>query len=599
MPLIGLRNVSFTHGGPLLLDHVNLEIEPGERIGLVGRNGTGKSTLLKLLDGTHRPDDGEIFVTAGATIKRLVQDVPQTTVGTVREIVKSGHTSQEENDWDIENAADKVITRLGLDSDAEFSKLSSGMKRRVLLGQALIDEPDALLLDEPTNHLDIESIAWLEKFLKGYAGTVIFITHDREFLQALANRIVEVERARLFDWTCDYKTFLERKQWALEAEEREQALFDKKLAQEEVWIRQGVKARRTRNEGRVRALKAMREQRRQRREKLGNVAMSVGDADKSGQLVMELKNVTYSIPGRTLINDFTSLISRGDKIGIIGPNGAGKSTLLKILLKELEPESGHVRHGSKLQITYFDQLREQIDEEKTVVENIADGADIVTVNGVNKHVYGYLQEFLFTPDRARQLAKLLSGGERNRLLLARLFKRPTNVMVLDEPTNDLDLETLELLEELLVNFEGTLIIVSHDRAFLNNVVTSTMAVEGDGEVREYFGGFDDYLRQRGSREQSAKVAKAAVESKAEPATKDNKKPTAKKLTFTEQHDLKKIPKQIEELEARQAKYQAAMADPNFFKRAQSEVTADMQSSQQIGDELVKLYARWEELEARA
>lgn len=599
MPLIGLRNLVFTHGGPLLLDHVNLEIEPGERVGLVGRNGTGKSTLLKLMDGSLKPDDGEVFLSPGATIRRLVQDVPQATTGTVFEVVAEGKhliDNEDHEPWQADHAAEKVITRLGLDPDAEFSTLSSGMKRRVLLGQALVSEPDALLLDEPTNHLDIESIAWLEKFLKGYSGTVVFITHDREFLQALARRIVEVERSRLFDWTCDYKTFLDRKQAALEAEEREQALFDKKLAQEEIWIRQGIKARRTRNEGRVRALKDMREQRRQRREKLGQVAMNMSEADQSGQLVMELKNIIYEIPGRTLIADFSTLISRGDKVGIIGPNGAGKSTLLKILLGQLEPHAGTVRQGTRLAITYFDQLREQIDEDKTVIENVADGADNVVINGVSKHIYGYLQEFLFTPERSRQLARLLSGGERNRLLLACLFKRPANLMILDEPTNDLDLETLELLEELLVNFEGTLLIVSHDRAFLNNVVTSTIVLEGDGQVREYVGGYDDYVRQRSSREPDI-VPPARLEKTTQTATRAAKS-AIKKLTFTEKHALETIPRQIEQLEARQAKLQAQMADPSFFKRPPADISADMQTSAQIGEELVQLYARWEELETR-
>ncbi len=602
MPLIGLRNLVFTHGGPLLLDHVNLEIEPGERIGLVGRNGTGKSTLLKLMDGTLKPDDGEVFLSPGAQIRRLVQDVPQDITGTVREVVKLGRSNAEhadEEEWVADHTAEKVITRLGLDGDAEFSKLSSGMKRRVLLGQALVSEPDALLLDEPTNHLDIESIAWLEKFLKGYSGAVIFITHDREFLQSLANRIVEVERARLFDWVCDYRTFLDRKQAALEAEEREAALFDKKLAQEEVWIRQGVKARRTRNEGRVRALKAMREQRRQRREKMGNVTLSASEADKSGQLVMEVKNVTYAIPGRTLIDDFSTLISRGDKVGVIGPNGAGKSTLLKILLGELTPQSGTVRQGSRLQMTYFDQLREQIEEDKTVIENVAEGSDTVTVNGVNKHIYGYLQDFLFTPDRARQVARLLSGGERNRLLLAKLFKRPANLMILDEPTNDLDLETLELLEELLVNFEGTLIIVSHDRAFLNNVVTSTIVIEGGGEVREYVGGYEDYLRQRGTREEVVETSKPVQKGISTTMASTAQKKPAGKLTFTEKHELEKLPKQLEELEAQQAKLQEAMSDPSFFKRGQAEIAAEMQKSTEISQELTRLYARWEELEAKA
>ena len=578
MALISLRNVYFSWGGPQLLDGASLDVNPGERIGLVGRNGAGKSTLMGILEGQVSPDDGEVVVGPGVTVAKLVQDVPQGTSGSVESIVAGcepdqGHDG--EPDWTREATVAKVISRLDLDAAAEFSTLSSGMKRRVLLAQALVSEPNVLLLDEPTNHLDITSIAWLEKFLKGYNGTVVFITHDRAFLQALADRIVEVDRGKLFDWTCDYKTFLERKEAALAAEEAQNKLFDKKLAQEEVWIRQGIKARRTRNEGRVRALKKLREERKQRREKTGVASIAVSEAEKSGRLVLEAKDLTYSIPGRTLIDDFSTLVTRGDKLGLIGPNGAGKSTLLKLLLGQLEPESGTVRHGTNLKTAYFDQLREQIDETKTVAENVGEGNDRVIIDGVAKHIYGYLQDFLFTPDQARQPAKSLSGGERNRLLLAKLFKHSANLLVLDEPTNDLDLETLELLEELLVNFGGTVLVVSHDRAFLNNVVTATLAVEGNGIVREYAGGYDDYLRQRDAAPTSAVTLSekagniesnrpsAGPAASPDAATASTK---ARKRTFKEQRELDELPALIESLETEQADLQAAMADPNYFKQ---------------------------------
>jgi ATP-binding cassette subfamily F protein uup len=607
MPLVSLRQVSYTWGGPLLLDHVSIEVERGERIGLVGRNGTGKSTLMSLFDGTNKPEDGEIYREPGVKFSRLVQDVPQDTSGQVLDIVRQGATHDkaisasaiEMDEWEIDHKAYRVIEELMLDPEAEFSKLSSGMKRRVLLARTLINEPDVLMLDEPTNHLDIESIAWLEKFLNNYRGTVIFVTHDRQFLQAVATRIIEVERARLFDWTCDYETFLQRKQAALESEERQNELFDKKLAVEEVWIRQGVKARRTRSIARVRALQDMREQRRQRRNQVGNVSLQVATAEQSGLLVIEATDISYSIPGRTLIDNFTTLITRGDKIGIIGTNGAGKSTLLKLLLQDLKPSSGNIRQGTNLQITYFDQLREQIDETKTIIENVSDGTQTIMINGVGKNIYSYLQDFLFTPDRARTLCKYLSGGERNRLLLAKLFTRTSNLMILDEPTNDLDTETLELLEEMLVNYTGTIIVVSHDRAFLNNVVTSTIALEGDGVVREYIGGFDDYQRQKAANDRAAKLgAKSPTTSASSPKSTTSTPSTAlkvKKLSFKEQKELEELPLLIDKLESENEILQTAMANPAFFKRPADEMAKDMNRVKTVGEKLAKAYQRWEEL----
>ena len=608
MSVLSLRDVHFAYGGPQLLDGVSLEIGRGERIGLVGRNGAGKSTLMAIVEGKIAPDDGAVLRGPGVRVAKLVQDVPQDMAGPIEAIVRRGlpkpnsGDAGDDADWQTQAVVDKVLSRLGLDAAAEFATLSSGMKRRVLLAQALVGEPDVLLLDEPTNHLDIVSIAWLEKFLKGYAGTVMVITHDRRFLQALCDRILEVDRGRLFDWTCDYATFLKRKEAALAAEEAEQKLFDKRLAEEEVWIRQGIKARRTRNEGRVRALKKMREERRQRRDKLGTAAIAVGEAERSGRLVLEAKDVTYAVGGRTLIDGFSTLVTRGDKLGVIGPNGAGKSTLLKLLLGELSPDAGTIRHGTNLAIAYFDQLRVQIDDEKSIAENVGEGSDRVMVDDgkggrASKHIYGYLQDFLFTPEQSRQPAGSLSGGERNRLLLAKLFKQAANLLVLDEPTNDLDLETLELLEELLVNFGGTVLVVSHDRAFLNNVVAATLAVEGDGTVREYAGGYDDYLRQKEAADARDASSDAAA---AQPTSAAKAKPARpRKLSFREQKELEELPATLERLEAEQEALQTAMADPGYFKQSPETLAADGQRMKDLAEQLATAYARWEELEAIA
>ncbi len=601
MALLSLRDVSFTFSHPPLLDEVTIEIENGERIGLLGRNGAGKSTLMKLMAGEISPDNGEILRTKDLRIARLIQEVPDGDDGsTAADIIAAGHETHAvgaDTDWQKQHAVERVLSRFSLDGEASFQNFSSGMKRRVLLARALVTEPDILLLDEPTNHLDIDSITWLEKFLLGYRGTLIFVTHDRVFLQSLATRIIEIDRGRLFDWTCNYDKFLLRRQAMLDAEAKQNAEFDRKLAEEDVWIRQGIKARRTRNEGRVRALKKMREERSQRRDTVGNVRMQTSEAERSGRLVLETKNVSFAWPGEPdspVIAGLSTLIMRSDRIGIIGPNGAGKTTLLKLLLGDLEPTSGSLRHGTKLEVIYFDQLREQIDEEKSVVDNVGEGQDHLTINGVRKHIYGYLQDFLFTPDRARRPARYLSGGERNRLMLARIFKRPSNVMVLDEPTNDLDAETMELLEELVASYSGTLLLVSHDRAFLNNVVASTLVFEGDGQVKGYAGGYDDYIRQS----KPATPAPADSDNKQQPAAK-RKSTAPKQLSWKEQRELESIPEQIETLEREQREVHAAMTDPAFFKQDGTTIAAATERLDIIESELSELMQRWEELESIA
>jgi ATP-binding cassette subfamily F protein uup len=598
MSVLSVREVTFNWSGEPLLEDISLEIDRGERIGLLGRNGAGKSTLMKLIAGEVVPDQGTVSLANGIRVGRLVQEVPVGTEQSVGEIVLTGWSGLDDSghDWEADQAVDRVLSRMGLDRAARFQSLSSGMKRRVLLAQSLVQQPDVLLLDEPTNHLDIESITWLEGFLQQYEGTLIFVTHDRAFLQSLATRILEIDRGRLFDWTCSYSLFLQRKQQWLEAEEKQNALFDKKLAAEEVWIRQGIKARRTRNEGRVRALKKMREERRQRREKVGQVRMQVSGADRSGQLVLEARDIGFSYGDRPIIRNFSTVISRGDKIGIIGPNGAGKSTLLKLILGELQPDSGALRQGSNLQVIYFDQLREQIDEDKSIVENVGEGQETIEVNGQRKHIYGYLQDFLFTPERARRAARLLSGGERNRMLLARLFKRPSNVMVLDEPTNDLDAETLELLEELVASYEGTVLLVSHDREFLNNVVTSTLVLSGDGTVTEYDGGYDDYLRQRNRRESEIAVKSAPKES---PASAPSQQASPRqKLSFKERQELEKLPDLIEQLETQQSELHTRMADPGFYRQPGNEIAAVSSQVADLEARLAHAYERWETLSAR-
>ncbi len=598
MPLLSLRGVSFTWGGTPLLDHVDLEIDRGERIGLLGRNGAGKSTLMKIIAGEIPPDDGQVLHAPELRIARLIQEVPAGAEGqSVAELVAEGYETDPDpaHQWEADQAVARVLSRMEIDGAKTFATLSSGMKRRALLARALVHDPNILLLDEPTNHLDIESITWLEGFLKNYDGALLFVTHDRTFLQSLAQRMLEVDRGRLFDWTCDYDTFLKRKQLHLDAEEKQNELFDKKLAVEEVWIRKGIEARRTRNEGRVRALKALRKERSQRRERIGSVRMQAGTADQSGQLVMEMKQVSFAYGDHAIVRDFSTLISRGDKIGIIGPNGSGKSTLLKLILGELQPTTGTIRQGTNLRIIYFDQLREQIDEEKTVVENVGEGQETLTINGQSRNIYGYLQDFLFTPDRARQLVRFLSGGERNRLLLARIFKRPSNLLVLDEPTNDLDAETLELLEELVTDYSGTVLLVSHDRAFLNNVVTSTIFVGGDGDIHEFDGGYDDFVRQRDAQQSAVQTSPDLTrQSVSELPPAD----VRSKLSYKEQRELEAIPERIEALEQEQARLHNQMADAAFFKQPAADIANATRRLETIAVELSESYERWSQLSAR-
>ena len=630
MALLSLRDVSFGFGSPPLLSHVDLQIERGERVGLLGRNGTGKSTLMKLMVGEIHPDQGLIDQQPGSKIARLVQDVPAGRAGTIFDEVAAGlgkdgiavaaqyhlhHpeatlTEAERKElevraellnhdigWQLEHSIEQMLERMQLDPLTPFDRLSSGMKRRVLLGQSLVSEPDVLLLDEPTNHLDIDAIRWLEEFLQRYSGTLIFVTHDRVFLQKLATRIIELDRGRLFDWPCDYATFLERKEAALAAEEQQQALFDKKLAIEEVWIRRGVKARRVRNEGRVRALKKLREERKARRDKIGNVKVEIQEAERSGALVVDVKGLSYEIGGRTIIRDLTTTVMRGDKVGIIGSNGSGKTTLLRLLLGELTPTSGIVKRGTNLEVAYFDQLRAQLDEEKTVAENVSEGKDILTINGQQRHIIGYLEDFLFSPERTRSPARYLSGGERNRLLLARLFSKPSNVLVLDEPTNDLDAETLDLLEELIVGYPGTVLLVSHDRAFLNNVVTNTLVYEGDGYVRDYTGGYDDWLAQRRAIAES--VADRPASTQANRPSTSTPTTGTRRRTFKEQQELTQLPRRIELLEIEQRELHATMASPGFYQQDKIAIAKATKRLEEIESELTTCFERWELLEALA
>lgn len=632
--ILTLSEVGFTWRKPALLDNINLAIDKGERIGLLGRNGTGKSTLMKILAGEVLPDHGQIRREPKTRIARLIQEVQADQLlndkgqpMTIREIALRGwqaplndqqspntashdtashDTASHNENWQSTAALDQVLSRMRLDGDLDFNSLSAGMKRRALLAQAIISNPDLLLLDEPTNHLDIDSILWLETFLKGFTGALLFVTHDRVFLQALATRILEIDRGRLFDWECGYSQFLERKAAALAAEEKQNELFDKRLAEEEVWIRKGIEARRTRNEGRVRALEAMRRQRSERRDKVGTVKMQATVQEKSGQLVADVQQVSFAYGERVILKPFSTKIMRGDKIGIVGPNGAGKSTLLKVILGQLPPTSGTVRTGTKLEVLYFDQLREQIDGEKTIAENVADGNERLLIGGQERHIYGYLQDFLFTPDRARQPAKFLSGGERNRLLLARLFRQPSNVLVLDEPTNDLDTETLELLEELVSSYAGTLLLVSHDRAFLNNVVTSILALDGQGNVIELGGGYDDYHRYRLRQQEQAEAARSASTvnsakanaAKANAVSEAKPKTSAQKLSFKEQRELEQLPDRIAQNEAAQADLHAQMSSPDFFKQSSDTIKQVTEQLSKLEQQLTGLYERWEELESR-
>lgn len=612
MPLVKLNNVSIRYRGPNLLDDVSCQIDQRQRIGLLGRNGAGKSTLMKMLAGDVEPDSGQILVEPHVVISQLPQDVPRDVSGNIADLVAKGldRLKEAEPDWSREHRVEKVLSRMQLNGDDAFAKLSSGMKRRVLLAQSIVSEPDLLLLDEPTNHLDISAIRWLEDFLLKWRGTILFVTHDRSFLQNLATRILEIDRGKIFDWSCDYDKFLERKEAALDAEDKQNALFDKRLAEEEAWIRKGIKARRTRNMGRVRALKAMREERSQRREKQGTANIKIQSGQRSGNLVAEVQSIFFSYESdegsRPIVQDFSSEIMRGDKIGIVGPNGAGKTTLLRLLLGKLKPQSGKVRTGTNLKIAYFDQLRDTLDAEESVEFNVADGYQNVEIGGVQMHVLGYLQSFLFPPERARTQVKFLSGGERNRLLLAKLFAKPANVLVMDEPTNDLDTETLELLEEKLVDFDGTILLVSHDRTFLNNVVTSTIVFE-EGNVKEYNGGYDDWIRQSSQTSKPnlnagnelkpalEKPAATQRESANVPKT-DSSGPPKRKLKFKEKQELENLPGKIEKLESDIAELHEEMASPDYYQRASETIAVDQQQLAKKTADLESAYARWEELE---
>lgn len=598
MSLFSLLDVSLAFGGPPILDHVNFQVDAGERVCLVGRNGAGKSTLMRLIAGEIAPDSGSVFRQPGAVFRRLEQAVPTDLVGGVHDVVAAGlrPLHDHEESWEGELRLEKWLDRCGLDPKAEFSALSGGMKRRALLARALVAEPDLLLLDEPTNHLDFEAIAWLEEFLVGAKLTLFFVTHDRAFLRRLATRLVELDRGVLTNWACDYETYLVRKQAVIEAEEKQQAAFDKKLAQEEVWIRQGVRAQRSRAQARIQQLVTMRNERRARRERTGQVTMRLSDAERSGAKVIDVKDMSFRYDEAPwLVRDLTTTIMRGDKIGIIGPNGAGKSTLIKLLLGQLKPTAGQVEQGTNLEVLYFDQLRAQIDDARSVADNIANGNETVTIGGRTRHVISYLQDFLFEPTRARTPARVLSGGERNRLLLARLFTKPANVLVMDEPTNDLDAETLELLENLLVEFQGTLLLVSHDREFLDNVVTSTLVFEGDGRIGEYVGGYADWLRQRAS---ATAAAAATAAAKSESASTPVRAAKPKKMSQKEQRELESLPATIERLEQEQGELTTQLSDPQFYQKQPGAVPQLQGRIQEVETALAAAYARWEELEAR-
>jgi ATP-binding cassette subfamily F protein uup len=623
--LISLRNITLAFGGPPLFDGINLQIEPGDRLCLMGRNGSGKSTLLKLIGGELIPEGGEIQRQQGLKVAQVAQDVPLGLTGTVFDVVASGmgnaaellaeyhhvshelaignsetllarleelqHRLEESDGWSLHQEVERVLKRLDLDAEAEFTSLSGGTKRRVLLARALVSSPDILILDEPTNHLDINTILWLEEFLVKSVKTVLFVTHDRAFARRLANRMAELDRGRLYAFSCGYDEFTERREALLEAEITRQALFDKKLAQEEVWVRQGIKARRTRNEGRVRTLKKLREEFRQRRVRQGTAKIQMQEADRSGALVAEAANISFSYDNRPIIKGLTTTIMRGDRIGIIGPNGSGKTTLLRLLLGELQPQQGEIKLGTRREVIYFDQLREQLDLDKSVQENVGEGNDTLIINGSSRHIIGYLQDFLFSPERARSPVSILSGGERNRLLLAKLFTKPSNILVMDEPTNDLDAETLDLLEDLLLEYSGTLLLVSHDRGFLNNVVTSTVVLGEDGSVREFVGGYDDWLQQAACEAAASQVVDKAASEKTRP-----QKERPRKLSFKEERELEALPVRIAGLEEEQVQLHNRLSDPEFYKNAGMEAASINARLAALETELAATYERWEELE---
>lgn len=637
MALLQLYDIELSFGGPLLLDKAQLTIEPKERVCLIGRNGEGKSTLMKVIAGSIVADSGERIVAKETVITQLEQTVPQQTAGTIYDIVASGlaevgdilnqyhHLSQQTDNmdeqwlkqlqylqekldacdgWTQQQQVEQILSRLSLESETQFNTLSGGMKRRVLLAKALVQSPDILLLDEPTNHLDIESIVWLEEFLKNYSASLIFITHDRGFLRSLATRIVELDRGQLSSWPGDYENFLRRKKEQLHAEAKENKNFDKRLAQEEVWIRQGIKARRTRNEGRVRALEKMRLLRQQRRVQQGSAKLQLDTADKSSKIIIEAEHIHFAFdPEHVLIDDLSVIIQRGDKIGLIGPNGVGKSTLLNILLGSLQPtEVKKLKRGHNLEIAYFDQLRDQLDEERSIKDNLDHGKDNLIINGKPRHIISYLQDFLFSPKQIQSPVSALSGGEKNRLLLAKLFLKPANILVLDEPTNDLDVDTLELLEELLINFTGTVLLVSHDREFLNNIVTSCLAFEGNGRIGEYVGGYDDWLLQRPKIDTNSPSNKAAATSQTQKKntatnTVATDAHTPKKLSYNEQRELDQLPERLEQLEDEIAKIQEQFSQSDFYQQDSVAINKIQDQLAALETELSQAYARWETLES--
>ncbi|MCF7956579.1 MAG: ATP-binding cassette domain-containing protein [Phycisphaerae bacterium] len=627
MALISLNDITVGFGGPPILDNIDMQIARGERVCLLGRNGTGKTTLMKAISGDIQPQGGYIAKQPGLKITTLTQEVPQSMPGTVFDVIVGGHgktaemlkkyhlvskelteTGSEElikkldslhhaleaaGSWQVNTIAETIISQLKLDADAKFDTLSAGLKRRTLLARALVIDPDILMLDEPTNHLDIESIAWLEEFLRRNIQTLLFVTHDRMFMRNLSTRIIEIDRGSISSWTCDYDSYVKRKQQALDAEAKHNSNFDKKLAEEEVWIRKGIKARRVRNEGRVQALKDMREKRSERREITAKVKMETQDIQLSGVKVIDAINVGFAYPDSPpTIEKLSTTILRQDRIGIIGPNGSGKTTLINVLLKKLKNTTGKVKHGTNLEIGYFDQLHEQLDESKTVWENVGEGYNSIEFNGRKRNVIGYLQDFLFPPQQAKNLVSTLSGGERNRLLLAKLFSKPANLLVLDEPTNDLDIETLDLLEELLLDFKGTVLMVSHDREFINNVVTSTLVLEGKGKVKEYAGGYDDWLRQR-KIEEPVQPQKDKQKPEEQSQGKPKQKP---KLTYKLQKELEAIPEKIDQFETQLTELHEEMANPDFYKKPQPEITAAAEKTEILQNQLDETYKRWEELE---
>ena len=601
MPIVTFREVTIGFRGPPLLDSVSCVIEPRQRIGLLGRNGAGKTTFMRLIQQQLTPSAGEVILEPSLRMAALQQNVPDDICESVFDVVAEGVDMAllpDDTPWHREVAVDQILSRMQLDGDAQFERLSSGMKRRVLLARTLVRKPDLLLLDEPTNHLDIEAIDWLEQFLSKWNGALIFVTHDRMFLRNLATRILEIDRGQIFDWSCDYDTFLQRKEQSLAAEDKQNALFDKRLAQEEVWIRQGIKARRTRNEGRVRALESLRQQRQERRKQTGTSNLLIQEGKKSGNLVIEADNISFSYPDKSIVKDFSTAIMRGDKIGLLGPNGAGKTTLLKLLLGELAPTTGTVKTGSNIQVVYFDQLREQLDLEKSIVENVGDGYDHVKRGDGKIHIIGYLQEFLFTPERARTQVKFLSGGERNRILLAKLFTKPANLIVLDEPTNDLDSETLDLLEQRLVDFAGTVLMVSHDREFLNHVVSSTIVFEAN-EVKEYVGGYDDWIRQRSANDNKTDSKKSKKGGAKPTRVPELASPPSRKLKFKEQQELKSLSGTIQGLEKTRSDLHATMADPSFYQQGGEEISAKQKELTDVEQRITTAYERWEQLESLA